>query len=97
MIVITDGVNTYKVSRGAFDGIFSRQGFSEVANKEVKETEEAEPSDDEAFMKELEEKPIAQWNKDEVKKYAEFKGIDISGTRNVGEAKERIKEVMQKE
>ena len=38
MVKITNGVNVYEVTRGAFDGIFSRQGYTivdEAAEKKV--------------------------------------------------------------
>lgn len=40
---------------------------------------------------ELLEKPLSQWNKNEVKGFAEANGIDLTGTKNVGEAKDRVK------
>lgn len=57
-------------------------------NKEVHLTE------DELFVRELEKKPLSQWNKDEVKRYAAICNVDISGTKNAQEAKERIKAFM---
>lgn len=58
------------------------------------ESKEVEISEEELFANELEKKPLAQWNKDEVKKYATIRGVDISGTKNAQEAKERIKSFM---
>lgn len=58
---------------------------------------EAEPeaddgqSEDDVWCNELEKKPIGQWNKTEVKQYASIKGIDITGTKSINEAKDRIK------
>ena len=45
-------------------------------------------------MDEVQEKPISQWNKEEVKRFAALKNIDISGTKNAGEAKNIIKEFL---
>ena len=53
------------------------------------EVEEVDP--DEAFCEEIAKKPIGQWNKAEVKRYASVKGIDISGTKSINEARDRIK------
>lgn len=50
-----------------------------------------EQSEDDALCEELEKKPIGQWNKAEVKQYASIKGIDITGTKSINEAKDRIK------
>ena len=50
-----------------------------------------EQSEEDAWCDELEKKPIGQWNKAEVKQYASVKGIDITGTKSINEAKDRIK------
>lgn len=95
MVKITNGVNVFEVTKGAFDGIYSRQGYRLVDEKaEVKapETPTApEKSEDDIFVEEILEKPISQWNKEEVKRFAAIKEIDISGTKNANEAKEIIK------
>ena len=99
MVKIMNGVNTFEVTRGAFDGIFSRQGYQLVdENTDVeKEPEVPEKTEDEIFIEEILEKPISQWNKDEVKRFAVLKEIDISGTKNANEAKEIIKHFIDAE
>ena len=96
MIKITNGIVTFEVTRGAYNGIYSHQGFKpveEVAEKKVAVGEDADNrTDDEKFADELVEKPISQWNKEEVKKFAAIRDIDISGTKNANEAKEIIKQ-----
>lgn len=97
MVKITNGVNVFEVTRGAFDGIYSRQGYTIMNEKAAKDakTPEAhkapEKTEDEIFVEEILEKPISQWNKEEVKRFAAIKEIDISGTKNANEAKEIIK------
>lgn len=94
MVKITNGVNVFEVTRGAFDGIYSRQGYTILNEKQVpgqQEIKEPVKTDDEKFVDEIIEKPISQWNKDEVKRFAAIKGIDIAGTKNANEAKEIIK------
>lgn len=96
MVKITNGVDVFEVTRGAFDGIYSHQGFHVVNEKtdtkqKQKENTAQEKSEDEVFVEEVLEKPISQWNKDQVKRFASIKGIDISGTKNANEAKEIIK------
>ena len=95
MVKITDGVNVFEVTRGALDGIYSRQGYYPVdEGKKVDASVEptvSEKSEDEIFVEEILEKPISQWNKEEVKRFAAIKEIDISGTKNANEAKEIIK------
>lgn len=96
MVKITNGVNVFEVTRGAFDGIYSRQGYKLVDEKNKKAEVPAVPavpekSEDEIFVEEILEKPISQWNKEEVKHFAAIKEIDITGTKNANEAKEIIK------
>lgn len=96
MVKITNGINVFEVTKGAFDGIYSRQGYRKVEEQPVEdvtpeENKVPEKDETEVFCEEILEKPIGQWNKDEVKKFAEIKGVDITGTKNATEAKERIK------
>lgn len=101
MVRITNGENVYEVTRGAFDGIYSRQGYKIVDDMKaanIHPTVVAIPDgegEDEKFIDELLEKPISQWNKTEVKRFAELKEIDITGTKNANEAKEIIKEFLE--
>lgn len=101
MVKITNGVNVFEVTRGAFDGIYSRQGYY-LADEDKKADASAEPtahekSEDEIFVEEVLEKPISHWNKDEVKRFAAIKEIDISGTKNANEAKDIIKSFIDAE
>ena len=98
MVKITNGIVTFEVTRGAYDGIYSHQGFKpveEVAEKKVAADEDVDNrTDDEKFADELVEKPISQWSKEEVKRFAAIRDIDISGTKNANEAKEIIKQFL---
>lgn len=94
MIKITNGENVFEVTRGAFDEIYSRQGYTVMKEKTVKNKKshaDSKKSKDEIFIEETLEKPISQWSKDEIKHFATVKGIDISGTKNANEAREIIK------
>lgn len=99
MVKITNGANVFEVTRGAFDGIYSRQGYRLVDEKvKVPEAPTAHvKTKDEIFIEEILEKPISQWNKEEVKRFAAIKGIDISGTKNANEAKDIIKSFIDEE
>ena len=99
MVKITNFVNTFEVTQGAYDDIFKKQGFELVAEKEDKKetVEETKKTNEEAYIEELMEKPISQWNKEEVKTYASLKNIDISNTKNIGEARNIIKQSIDKE
>ena len=54
-------------------------------------------TNEEAYIEELMEKPISQWNKEEVKTYASLKNVDISNTKNIGEARNIIKQSIDEE
>lgn len=95
MVKITNGVNVFEVTRGAFDGIYSRQGYTIMNEKAAKDAKAPEKTEDEIFVEEILEKPISQWNKDEVKRFAGIKEIDITGTKNANEAKEIIKSFLE--
>lgn len=134
MVRITNGINTFEVTKGAFDGIFSHQGYHIVGcndnyNAGCKSTSDVitddgnkngnedvdgnnvsntvgnsdnndnvnddEKSEDDKYCEEILEKPIAQWSKEEIKKFAEIKEIDITGTKNAGEARDRIKAYLE--
>ncbi len=80
--------------------------MSEVKKEEVKVEEPVEEQVDEVETEEvveesvdefaaLLEKPIGQWSNNEVKGFAEAKGIDITGTKNAKEAKARIKKFLE--
>ena len=95
MVKITNGTNVFEVTRGAFDGIYSHQGYKIIDEDKVETNAqegsgEPEKTEDEKFIDEIIEKPISQWNKEEIKKFAALKDIDISGTKNATEAKELI-------
>lgn len=100
MVDITNKVDTYSVTKGAYEDIFKRQGFKPVKEEkeDKKETvEETKKTNEEAYIEELMEKPISQWNKEEVKTYASLKNVDISNTKNIGEARNIIKQSIDKE
>lgn len=99
MVKITNGVNVFEVTKGAFDGIYSRQGYVLVNGGTPKQEAPAvkNKTEDELFIEAVSEKPISQWSKDEVKRFASIKGVDIAGTKNVNEAKEIIKGFLSSE
>lgn len=103
MIKITNGKTVMEVSHGAYQQIYRLQGYvpyqdgAKQAEPDGKEPAAPEKSEDEKFIDELMEKPISQWNKDEVKRFAVLKEINIAGTKNANEAKDRIKEFLKAE
>lgn len=102
MVKITNGVNVFEVTDGAYESIYRHQGYQIIGNKVEKafvpeRSDEPTKTADEIFIEELQEKPISQWNKDEVKRYAAIKDIDIKGTKSANDAKEVIKMSMAAE
>lgn len=98
MVKITNGVNVFEVTNGAFESIYKNQGYrrvdevvEDVHHEDVEDVQNQEANEDDLFVEELLEKPIGNWKGPEVKRFAEIKGIDISGTKNANEAKEIIK------
>lgn len=87
MVKITNGIECFEVTTGAYKKVFKKQGFVEVAEpKKVTPPPVETPTEDDPYMK-----PLGQWTKEEVKAYASEHEIDISNTKNVAEAKQRIK------
>lgn len=101
MVKITNGVSVFEVTKGAFDGIFSRQGFTLVNDESEDESNGfavnggEEKTEDEKFVEAVKEKPISQWSKEDVKRFAVINDISLSGTKSVNEAKEVIKEFIE--
>lgn len=103
MIKITNGVRTVEVTNGAFQTVYKQQGYRPVdeVNAETATTAPAasaagnqgngeDPNADEKWLLEIAEKPLSQWSKEEVKRFAALNHVDLTGTKNVNEAKELI-------
>ena len=104
MVVITNGINEFEVSKGAYESIFQKQGYSIIAdaeaeaiedNNDAEATEHAEHVDKDAEA--LVEKPISQWTKNEVKNFIAKKGIDVSGITSFNEVKDRVRKYIEEE
>lgn len=102
MIKIKKGDTVLQVTNGAYNSIYKRMGYVPVGERKhsplpikpelVQAVEEKE--EEEREVDEVVDKPLAQWNKAEVKQYAEDHGIDLTGTKNVAQAKERVQAYM---
>lgn len=123
MIKITNGNDTYTVTRGAYETVYKGMGFYPVGQEPVVqstggdtpdvdeavtervedadveavdasagpvEAEGSEESEDEKWCKSIRQKPISQWNKQELKRYATLNGIDTSGARTVNDVRSKI-------
>lgn len=70
---------------------------TEVAEvQEAEEIDNNESADENDWVAELLEKPISQWSKEETANFAKEKGIDTSRARKLGEAKDIIKNWLDK-
>lgn len=101
MVKCTNGLITCIVTEGAYDNYFKTLGYRVIKDDTVhniiaEEDIDADVIDAVDVFDELLEKPISQWSKTEVKEFANAKGIDISETRNVSQAKEIIKAYIDK-
>ena len=97
MVKLSNGLSTIVVPSGAV-AMYERTGFRVVKDSDVESTNEsvidaadAEEKESE-FITNLLEKPISKWSKEEVKRFANEKGININGTKSVNDAKDRIRD-----
>lgn len=61
-----------------------------IAPADAAEAEESQESEDEKWCKSIRQKPISQWSKQELKKYATLNGIDTDGLRTVNDVRSKI-------
>lgn len=100
MVKITNGINVFEVTSGAYEDIYKHQGYQVVAEEDENDfvpdgaAENSTKTANDIFVEEIQKKPMSQWSKDEVKRYAAIVGIDLSGTKSVNDAKEIIKKAM---
>lgn len=101
MVKITDGISVFEVTKGAFDGVYSHQGFELLEDVEAEDVNEDEIAEDEGTSEDvagdsesnaysvdaLESKPLDKWTKAEAKFYAEHYEIDLSKAKNFKEVK----------
>ena len=79
---ITNGRDVFEVTRGAFESIYKRQGFVPFVQEAETEPDSGPPededlTDDEAFIADITVKPFSQWSNDELRRYAQLKGMPI--------------------
>lgn len=87
MIQITDGVHQFTVSEGAFDNIFKQQGYQVFKSATPADSIKSEP---EKQVDPLDEKPVSQWTKLELKSYCNKYGIDLEGVTSTDEVRKRV-------
>lgn len=98
MIEITNGRAFLSVTKGAFKEVYERQGFV-LAKDYVSDVgkaggliQSAETENLNLFAETLEAKALDKWTSAELRKYAQIKGIDLSGAKNMRERRKRVKD-----
>lgn len=91
MVTITDGVHDLTVTKGAFDSIFSKQGYR-LAKKTQAVQHDTVIDNNSKKLNALVEKPISAWTKNDMKFYVTQTGLDTTAAANVEEAREIIRE-----
>lgn len=56
-----------------------------------------EKTQEEIFIEELLEKPLSQWNNNEVKEFVRIKSIDTSGAQKVSQVRDIIKSYLEEQ
>lgn len=87
MIQITDGVHQFTVSEGAFENAFKQQGYQVLKPESPEDSIKSEP---EKQVDPLDEKPVSQWTKRELKSYCDKYGIDLEGVTSTDEVRKRV-------
>ena len=96
MIKITNGADVLEVTNGAYETLYKGIGFVPMGDKRSgkkvasqNELEESQNANEEQTANEG-DKPLSHWSKDEIKAFAEANDIDLTGTKNVSQARERV-------
>lgn len=93
MVKITNGVDTFEVTNGAFEGIYKHQGFSLVNAKTKKaiKPEKVEKTTIEQQIAEILETPLSNWGKNQLKLFTEYHKIDTSDCEKASDVRAKVK------
>lgn len=108
MVKITDGVDIISVTKGAYEQLFKKNGWTKVVGGNVsdKSTEKkinpftgrpANDNDDDDDYEDDDELDLEDKTMDQLREIAEENGIDLRGARSKAEAREIITEAMKEE
>lgn len=101
MVKITNGINVFDVPSGAAKA-YEASGYHVITDSEtdkaiiedevVEDVEDVanDANDDDRFVEEVMEKPVSQWNGEEIRRYASIKGIDLTGVRTTKQARSAV-------
>lgn len=94
MIKITNGINEFLVPEGAYEHMFKQQGYTIVGDEQEVETEAEiegfQPDEVEVKTDKLDEKPVSQWSKQELKFYCDKHEISLEGVARTEDVRERV-------
>lgn len=93
MVKITNGVQTFEVTRGAFEGIYKYQGFRVVNSKKSSPPKEPEKTIEDQIA-EILEVPLANWGTNQLKLFTEYHKIDTTGCKKAAEVRAKVKEFL---
>lgn len=100
MVTVTNGAQTFVIPEGAVM-VYKNMGFRPVGlskpNKVKKPVNVDEPSETADDFEELLQRPISQWNQEEIKEFAAAKGYDVSGAKSLKQARAIIKDALDLE
>jgi len=88
VVTITNGKNTFETTKGAYETIFKSMGYAPLT--QGGDSIQSDNSEVDSFISDVEEKPIGNWTKQEIKEYARRKNISLDGARNISDYKARI-------
>lgn len=79
---VAESITSEESGPAVMEGTVEVDGTSEV--------EEPAVSEDEKWCEAIRQKPITQWSKQELKRYADINGVDLSGAKTVNDVRSRI-------
>lgn len=102
-VKITNGAQIFRVSQGSYNNFYKHQGYIIVDEERERQDkfeeqmneEEGETNDGELEL--LASTPLSELNRSQLKKYAAFLGVDLTGVTSVKEARERVKAKLDEE
>lgn len=95
--IIEDKKETYKEKKNLIKGNIKHEDkkSSEVKPEPQKDIQVKELAEEKDFVTMMEETPISQWSKEDTKRFAQEKGIDVSKVKSLKEAKEIISKAIK--
>lgn len=96
-VVSDDEVEEMKQGRQEYYGSDRKESDDAGSGNNGESREIVEKSSDDIFVEELLEKPLSQWNNEEVKEFVRIKDIDTSGAQKVSQVRSIIKTYLEEQ